>query len=74
MTKTQLRSFIGMVNYYRDSWIRRSDLLAPLATLAGSKSIWKWTDVHQKAFNEIKRIVAREVLLSFPNFSQPFEI
>ena len=63
-----------MVNYYRDSWIRRSDLLAPLATLAGNKSKWEWTEVHQQAFNEIKRIVAREVLLSFTNFNKPFEI
>lgn len=28
-TKKELRSFIGIVNYYQDSWIRGSDLLAP---------------------------------------------
>ena len=40
-TKKELRSFIGMVNFYRDSWIRRSDLLAPLAELTGKTAKWK---------------------------------
>ena len=57
--KTQLRSFIGMVNYYRDAWIRRSeDILAPLAELCGKNATWHWTDVHQTA-SWLTRISAR---------------
>ena len=39
--KKQLRSFIGMINYYKDMWIRRSDILAPLAKLTSKEAKWK---------------------------------
>ena len=73
-TKKQLRRFIGMVNYYRDMWVRRSETLAPLTSLTSKDVKWKWTEVHQKAFDTMKKIVAREVLLSYPNFNDVFEI
>ena len=72
--KTELRSFIGLVNYYRDEWIRRSEILAPLAELTGKNAVWEWTEVHQKAFDTMKKIVSRETLLAYPNFNEPFEI
>jgi hypothetical protein len=31
----QLRHFVGMVQYYRDLWARRSNMLAPLTSLVG---------------------------------------
>ena len=47
-TRKQLRRFIGMINYYRDMWPRRSDLLAPLTKLTSKTVPWKWTAVEQK--------------------------
>ena len=32
-THKQLRHFIGMINFYRDMWQKRSELLAPLTDL-----------------------------------------
>ena len=74
INKRQLRRFIGMVNYYRDMWIRRSETLAPLTALTSKEAKWEWTNVHQTAFDNMKKLVAREVLLSYPNFNDVFEI
>jgi hypothetical protein len=51
MTRRELRRFIGKVNYYRDMWIRRSDVLAPLTKLTSKNFKFVWTDEQQKAFD-----------------------
>ena len=73
-TRKQLQSFLGMVNYYRNMWIHRSEVLAPLSKLTSESTKFVWTDVQQQAFDNIKKIVSREVMLAFPDFSKPFDI
>jgi len=68
----QLRSFIGLVNYYKEMWPHRSHIMAPLTSLTGHKFVWN--DTCQKAFQDIKSIIAQDVLLSYPNHNLPFEI
>jgi hypothetical protein len=82
-----LRSFLGMIQYYRDLWARRSEMLAPLTSLVGEcghtkitkakktkKRPWYWDEVHQKAFDDVKAIIAKEVVLAYPDYSKEFEI
>jgi hypothetical protein len=73
-TIKELCRFIGMVNYYRDLWPRRSHTLAPLAALMSVAEQWKWNPYHQSVFETMKRIMARETLLAYPDFSKPFTI
>jgi hypothetical protein len=40
-----------------------------------SKNVkFNWMNEHQKAFENIKKIICREVMLTFPDFSKPFHI
>ena len=55
-------------------WKRRSHILAPLSKLSGSATKWQWTDKEQKAFEEVKHMVAQEAILAYPDFSQEFHI
>ena len=83
----ELRRFLGMVQYYRDMWIRRSEMLAPLTDLVGEcgqtkvtkakgtkKASWHWDEIHQQAFDLVKTTLARDVMLAYPDYSEVFEI
>jgi hypothetical protein len=40
-----------------------------------SKNVqFNWMDEHQKAFENIMKIICSEVMLTFPDFSKPFHI
>ena len=81
----QLRHFLGMVQYYRDLWARRSEMLAPLTSLVGEcgqtkitkakgtkKAPWHWDEVHQRAFDNVKATIAKDVVLAYPDFNKVF--
>ena len=55
-------------------WIKRSHVLAPLAKLTSKETKWVWGDKEKKAFHLVKKIMARETMLAYPNFNEPFEI
>ena len=53
---------------------KRSELLAPLTALTSKNVKYDWKDEQQKCFDAIKRVIGREVLLAYPDFSALFEI
>ncbi len=67
----ELRHFLRMVQYYRDMWARRSEMLAPLTDLVGEcgetkttrmnktkKQPWWWDLICQQAFDNVKAAIS----------------
>ncbi len=72
-----------MVQYYRDMWEKRSEMLAPISDLVGEcgetkttrknkvrKKPWHWDSIHQTAFDNVKKTIAKEVVLAYPDFTK----
>jgi hypothetical protein len=83
----ELRHFLVMVQYYRDMWVRHSEMLAPLTDLVGEcgetkttrmnktkKKPWRWDPIHQQAFEDVKAAIAIETVLAYPDLLKHFEI
>ncbi len=78
-----------MVQYYRDMWVKHSEMLDPLSDLVGecgkTKTTrknkvkmkpwhWQWDSINQEAFDNVKKTIAKEVVLAYPDFTKPFDI
>ena len=54
---TELKSFLGMVNYYRRFIPDMATLAHPLNGLLAENILWQWTKQCQGAFLKLRRIL-----------------
>ena len=63
-----------MINYYKDHIPRHSELLSPLTGLTKKNAKFSWSPECQASFDQLKHLLAKQVILAYPDFSKPFEI
>ncbi|XP_018629954.2 uncharacterized mitochondrial protein AtMg00860-like [Nicotiana tomentosiformis] len=71
---TELRSFLGLVNYYHHFIGGYSPKAAPLTEFLKNNKPRVWTEHCQKAFECLKAAVTEEPVLALPDFAKPFEV
>ena len=63
---TQLRAYLGMLNYYSKFLKNMSNLLGPLHGLLKKNVRWLWTKERQKSFEDSKeRLIKADLLVHF---------
>jgi hypothetical protein len=75
-TLTELRSFLGLANFYHRFVLGFSHITWPLSqvTKGGSKEKLFWFESQQKAFGELKHHLYSAPVLKLLDLQQPFEI
>ena len=62
-----LVAFLGAVGYYRKYLPDLSTIIAPLDELRKTEVEWRWTKTEQKAFEELKKLLCSDRVLTFYN-------
>jgi len=71
---TELRPFLGLINYYRRFIKSYSVIAAPLTDLLKKNQAWDWNSKCQGAFEVLKKDVTEEPVLPLLDFSKPYEV
>lgn len=70
----ELRSFLGLVNYYYRFIRGYSAKAAPLTNLLKKNQAWHWSEDCQHAFEELKNATSKEPVLVLQDHTKPFEV
>ena len=67
---SELKAFLGLVNYYGKFLPQLSQTLAPLHKLLATANCFQWGNSQQNAFNQVKRqLVSSELLVHYDSKS-----
>ena len=71
-TVKQLRTFLGLVNYFRKFLQKRAEICAPLNALTRKNAVFHWSKQCEESFQQIKIMFATQPVLQYPKFNQEF--
>ena len=67
-----IKSFLGLVSYYRRFIPDFSKIAKPLTSLLRKDTVFKWENQQQLAFDTLKRKLTTAPILCYPDFTKPF--
>ena len=70
----EVRSFLGLANYFRRFVQGYGKMVLPLNHLTRSNTRFDWTPECQMAFDQVKHALTHAPVLALPDFTKPFEI
>ena len=68
---SQLKSFLGMLNYYSKFLPNSSTILAPLYSLLHKNTPWSWGTAQQTAFSKAKKLLTSSQVLVHCDHDKP---
>lgn len=71
---SQVRSFLGLVNYYRRHLPNLAQIALPLTELTKQTNAWKWGEKEEEAFKKIKAMITTAPVLQVADTTKPFFI
>lgn len=70
----EIKSFLGLIGYYRKCIKEFSKMAKPLTNLLKQNQPFIWSDICQDSFLFFRNILTNEPLLQYPDFNQPYNI
>jgi hypothetical protein len=71
---TQIRSFLGLVGYYRRFIQNFSKIIKPMTKLLEKDVKFKWSPQCEKAFLTLKKLLTTAPVLAQPDIDKPFDL
>ena len=68
----ELRSFLGLTNFYRRFVPSFADISAPFTPLTSNRVEFVWTSTHQQAFDNLKHALVSPPILDYPRETDHF--
>ena len=73
-TVKDVRAFMGLTNYYRKFVKDFAHIASPLHDLTKKGAAFLWTEECQTAFETLKQALTEAPILTYPDFTQPFQL
>jgi hypothetical protein len=73
-TVHQVRSFLGLVGYYRRFIPDFSKLVKPIRSLLKNDTKFNWSSICNEAFEQLKVLLTTAPVLAQPDIEKPFDV